>query len=311
MGQLARQRIWQSKGIHGNERLVLLALADATPDDRYTCYPSVPTLAEMVDISERQVQRIIQALVADGFIAAQFGRGRNHTTRYAILIGLTTNEQEEAISELAPTKGDTAMSPIGARKGDTKHDTAMSPIPTVKGDIFEEKVTFEAIKGDIAVSPEQKEQKIQQKIHVVGNGASAVPRTSNDTSRKNRAPPDPNQEHPAILVFYEHTNRRPTREQAAAIVNEITDIERWQGTLTHWLLSGWSRTNVSGMLQRYQRIDDRQEHSNGQHTSPQSNGVVSNGHRTEPTGSAANAAAIERSGQRAERAPLRKATIDW
>ena len=62
MGQLARQRVFQSRGPKANDRLILLALADATPDDRYTCYPSVQTLADMAGMSDRQAQRVIAGL---------------------------------------------------------------------------------------------------------------------------------------------------------------------------------------------------------------------------------------------------------
>jgi len=185
VGQLARQRIWASRGTTGAERLTLLALADATPDGAYVCWPSVATLADMAGVSPRTVQRIVQALRESGQLAVVEGRGRTHTTRYVVLVGLTDDEAREALADL---NGDTAVSPIPDRKGDTKPDTAMSPITTGKGDIFEEKVTSEAGKGDIAVSPEQKEQKYI--THAAPAAADAAPSPPARTKKPRKAKAD-------------------------------------------------------------------------------------------------------------------------
>ena len=185
MGQLARQRVFQSRGPKTNDRLILLALADFTPDDRYTCYPSVQTLAEMSGMSDRQAQRIIAGLREQGHIDLVMGRGRNNTTRYAVLVGLSDEEVAAAMIEL---KGDIAMSPIptqkGDIKGDTKHDIAMSPFITEKVTDLREKVTDRAVKGDIAMSPEQNEQSKQKSIVA---SADATP----PTEKKPTEPPTP------------------------------------------------------------------------------------------------------------------------
>lgn len=312
MGQLARQRIWESRGTTGNERLILLALADATPDGKYTCYPSVQTLADMAGVSARQGQRIIQALTESNKIAVVPGRGRNHTTRYAVLVELSDEEVAAAMIEL---KGDTAMSPIptdkGDRKGDIKHDTALSPFETEKVTDFAEKVTDRAIKGDTAMSPEQKEQSHEQSL------LEGTPSPAPTAKPKKIKLPDPNQAHPAVIAFYEKTARRPNRAQAHLIAERVDDIERWQGTMAHWLLNGWRSANVDGMVQRYERIDDRQELPNERQqleTNRQdSTGVVhangtANGHAS---GDDANARALAASGHGPNRAPLRRAVIDW
>lgn len=171
MGQLARQRIFQDRTSVGNDRLVLLSLADFIPDDCYTCYPSVQTLAEMVNVSDRQIQRIIARLSELGALGVILGRGRHHTTRYAVLVGLSESEKRTAMLEL---NGDTAMSPIIEKNGDIKHDIAMSPLPREKVTFEREKVTFEARKGDTAMSPEQNEQKKNRGDRVAPAGSSAV-----------------------------------------------------------------------------------------------------------------------------------------
>lgn len=87
---------------------------------------------------------------------------------------------------------------------------------------------------------------------------AATPPPTTVKSRKPR-PVDPNQSHPAVVAFYEKTARRTNKEQAHLIAERVSDLERWQGTMTFWLQRGWSAQNVNGMVSRYERIDDRPE----------------------------------------------------
>lgn len=159
MGNDARQRAW-AHAATGNNRLFLLAVAEFIQDGRHTCWPAVSTLADMVGVSERQIQRIARSLEEGGAIVAAIGRGRKHTTTYGLLVGLSDEEKNAVIRDI---KGDIAMSPIDNGKGDIKPDIAMSPL-------IQEKVTFEAIKGDIAMSPEPKgTEKRTERVHGEGD----------------------------------------------------------------------------------------------------------------------------------------------
>lgn len=163
MGNDARQRAWAYVAT-GNTRLFLLSVAEFIQDGRHTCWPAVSTLADMIGVSERQVQRIARALEEDGAIVAEIGRGRKHTTIYGLLVGLSEEEKTAVIRDV---KGDIAMSPINNGKGDIKHDIAMSPLIPEKVTFEAEKVTYSAIKGDIAMSPEPKgTEKRTEREHV-------------------------------------------------------------------------------------------------------------------------------------------------
>jgi len=163
VGNDARQRAW-AHAATGNNRLFLLAIAEFIQDGRHTCWPSVSTLADMVGVSDRQIQRIARALEEQGAIVSEIGRGRRHTTIYGLLAGLSDEEKNAVIRDV---KGDIAVSPINNGKGDIKHDTAMSPFIQEKVTFEVEKVTFDAIKGDIAVSPEPKgTEKRTEREHV-------------------------------------------------------------------------------------------------------------------------------------------------
>ena len=59
--------VWASKLYSSGTLLVLLAMADYA-DDRCTCRPSVSSLAQKARLTDRQVQRILRKLEADGAI---------------------------------------------------------------------------------------------------------------------------------------------------------------------------------------------------------------------------------------------------
>lgn len=85
----------------------------------------------------------------------------------------------------------------------------------------------------------------------------ATPPAAKPEKTKRVKPTDPNQSHPAVIAFYEKTARRPNKEQAHLIASQVDDVDRWLGTITFWLQRGWSAQNIGGMVNRYERLDDR------------------------------------------------------
>jgi hypothetical protein len=71
----------------GNDRLVLLALADEADDDGGSCYPSIQRLALKTRCNARTVRRCIERLEADGALDVERGgAGRGNVNRYRILL---------------------------------------------------------------------------------------------------------------------------------------------------------------------------------------------------------------------------------
>jgi hypothetical protein len=69
--------VWARSPTSGNERLVLLALADAcSRDDGTWCWPPAATIARKATISDRTVRRVIARLEADGHVVVDRGGGR-------------------------------------------------------------------------------------------------------------------------------------------------------------------------------------------------------------------------------------------
>ena len=82
--------VWANSPTSGNERLVLLALADAcSRDDGTGCSPSAATIARKASVSDRTVRRVIARLEAGGHVAVHRGGGRAGTTNsYTVLTAI-------------------------------------------------------------------------------------------------------------------------------------------------------------------------------------------------------------------------------
>ncbi|WP_425566858.1 helix-turn-helix domain-containing protein [Sphaerisporangium flaviroseum] len=83
--------VWQYSPTSGNQRLVLLALADAcSRDDGTGCWPSVATVARKANISPRSVRRILGELAAAGHLKVRRSAGPHGTNGYAIIMRTPT-----------------------------------------------------------------------------------------------------------------------------------------------------------------------------------------------------------------------------
>ena len=102
--------VWASSPTSGNERLVLLALADAcSRDDGTGCWPSAATIARKANISDRTVRRVIARLEAEGHVVVHRGGGRSGATNsYTVITGIHSPGQTVTPDTLsASDSGDT------------------------------------------------------------------------------------------------------------------------------------------------------------------------------------------------------------
>ncbi len=116
--------VWRHSETTGGHRLVMLALADHA-DDTGLCWPSVATIADLVRLSTRHIQRILADLVRRGELLVA-GRGPRGTTRYRIRMRAATIAQD-------PDTGDTragSVSPDGGDIGVMPPLTRVSPEPS-------------------------------------------------------------------------------------------------------------------------------------------------------------------------------------
>jgi hypothetical protein len=104
--------VFQHSESTGNDRLVLLALADRANEVGDDCWPAIPTIAKKARCSDRTVQRALQNLVNLGELAVDKGAGYGGSNRYRILMGgdnLTPRQDDTG--DTADTRVVTLVSP--------------------------------------------------------------------------------------------------------------------------------------------------------------------------------------------------------
>jgi hypothetical protein len=132
-------RVWATDdpNLKDARLLVLLALADfGNKEDM--CWASVPSLAKRTRLCDRQVQRAIKWLDAQGYVEiTEKGNGRSKLTTYKMTIN------GDNMSPINNEKGDIST-PIDVGNGDN-----LSPVDEERVTLATQKGDIESIKGDI------------------------------------------------------------------------------------------------------------------------------------------------------------------
>ena len=124
--------VWSHSPTSGNERLVLLALADAcSRDDGSGCWPSAATIARKANISTRSVRRVIARLEADGHVLVHRGGGRaGSTNSYTVVTGdQVVHSPGQDVTPDDLSGADTGDRPPRTQLRQGTPDTAVSPDP--------------------------------------------------------------------------------------------------------------------------------------------------------------------------------------
>ena len=124
--------VWANSPTSGNERLVLLALADAcSRDDGTGCWPSAATIARKANISDRTVRRVIARLEVEGHLIVHRGGGRaGSTNSYTVVTRdrvIHSPGQDATPDNLSG--GDTGDRPPLTQQCQGTQDTAVSSDP--------------------------------------------------------------------------------------------------------------------------------------------------------------------------------------
>lgn len=124
--------VWANSPTSGNERLVLLALADAcSRDDGTGCWPSAATIARKANISDRTVRRVITRLEAEGHLIVHRGGGRaGSTNSYTVVTsGRVIPSPGQSDTPGTLSGGDTGDRPPRTQLCQGTPDTVVSPDP--------------------------------------------------------------------------------------------------------------------------------------------------------------------------------------
>lgn len=104
--------VWEHSEATGNERLLLLAIADHLNDQLGYAYPSVETLARKTRMSSRWVRKLLGRLVASGELRIVERRGPHKTNWY--LINLPGTIRAEVI-HMSPASAPEMRNEVNAR----------------------------------------------------------------------------------------------------------------------------------------------------------------------------------------------------
>jgi len=127
-------RVWQRKTLKGGKLLLMLALADHA-NDAGECWPSQPHLAQKARLTERQIRRVIAALICDELLAVvEQGVGRGKKTVYQLF-------PADIKADISDIKADI----LSKRKADILSES------TIKADISDNKSGhLQQVKADIS-----------------------------------------------------------------------------------------------------------------------------------------------------------------
>ena len=65
-------------------------------------------------------------------------------------------------------------------------------------------------------------------------------------------PIDPLLEHPAVKAYRGIAKATPNQQQRQLIADSVTDVQAWEAVLNHWMLHGWNKLNVQGIIDSYE-----------------------------------------------------------
>ena len=103
MTREAYQRVWQhARDRRGTRKLLLLALAEYA-DPIGVCWPSIPTIAQLVSEDDDYTGKLLKQAEEDGDILRHAGRGRGNTTVYGIAVGLPADQRARLATIVAAT----------------------------------------------------------------------------------------------------------------------------------------------------------------------------------------------------------------
>lgn len=126
MSVKASSRVWESD-LETRRMIVLLAMADHADDEGRSIFPSVKRIAWKCKMSERQVQRHLAALRADGILKVISPATRYKPNEYAIVYAALPKKEpfESGVTDTTPL-GSSGVTSTTVR-GDTGDVSGVTP----------------------------------------------------------------------------------------------------------------------------------------------------------------------------------------
>lgn len=86
--------VWEQSPVKGNERLLLLAIADCTADDGTNAYPSKQKLSDKTKLDQSTIRRIVKRLEQHGYLVVDRSEQRGRANVYAVVMRRTDQAVE-------------------------------------------------------------------------------------------------------------------------------------------------------------------------------------------------------------------------
>jgi thiol-disulfide isomerase/thioredoxin len=128
--------VWDYSPVGGNDRLMLLAIADNADDTGANAWPSIATLARKTRVDERTVQRIIRRLTDGGHLKVEATAGGRRSNRYTVVMTPPPSAEEPANGSYPQDDGNNPQPPaerhpgnLPPRHGATPAAAQLPPLP--------------------------------------------------------------------------------------------------------------------------------------------------------------------------------------
>lgn len=137
----------------GSERLLLFVLASYITDDSATCACSMPDLARVMGVSDRQITNLVNAMCASGELGIVRGRGRGVLTRYTL--ACVEKMRAEKVKPTSPFREKKVKSTGGFSSEKVKYTGGFSENKKVKPTSPFRAADPEKVKPSSPITPDQ------------------------------------------------------------------------------------------------------------------------------------------------------------
>ncbi len=202
------------------------------------CYPSIRTLSRQLGISQPTVLKAMQLLEVAGLVEvvrARSSRGQRHVNVYTLL---------------PIPYGQAASSPTVKDVSHTGED-GKAALPSMGNPASHVQQGGKAALAPVQNDVQHPAKPALPELYSINNTQLNKRESERGRERESPAHALPSQENDAVKAYRELCGRTPDATQRAAISETVTDLSHWAEVVRQWVLSGYRKQNVAGMLDWY------------------------------------------------------------
>ncbi len=196
------------------------------------CYPSIRTLSRRLGISQPTVLKAMQLLEVAGLVEvvrARSSRGQRHVNVYTLL------PVPDGPADPAPVLH--AVEHVAPLAAAPMLHAIEHPAPLAEAPVLHQ--------------IEHPAKPALAELYSINNTQLNKRESERGSDSESPAHALPSQENDAVKAYRELCGRTPDAMQRAAISETVTDLSHWAEVVRQWVLSGYRKQNVAGMLDWY------------------------------------------------------------